>query len=773
MAELNLKYYNNTDIYSDGDIENDILDIVKGVKDISDFYDEYAVIYHLSPVRENIVNWYPFKKDGNCLEIGAGCGAITGALCRKNGNVVSVDISKRRSEINYERHKDYENLEIIAGNIHEIEFRNKFDYIILNGVFEYAISFTHTKGNPYIELLKTIKKLLKKRGHVLIAIENRLGLKYFNGAPEDHTDEYFLGINNYANNNNVRTFSKSEIGNIIEKSGFRRYKFYYPYPDYKFPFEIFTDTTINEYKYGRPYYNINSRVFSLFDEYKTAASLSEEKITDRFANSFLIEISNGDKFADIVYAKINSQRNERFRIATVISENEGGRVVEKCPLTKEAEEHVDKIYNNSLNCFIPGIRNCEFTKKDKSICYNYYDYKNLDDIILEYIADKDCDSIISAIEEFFSPIIESAQYKKYHTEDFSEVFGDVKCNKELLCVNPANIDLICDNIMPVENEYIVIDTEWIFDIDVPVLFILWRNLRELYTRHHELNDIISFEDFLLRFNIDNELSEIFRKWTMHFVNDFVENGLIDKIAVNKKNIDLNTIYYLMFNESESCLYIDYGNGYNEDDKIVSRLNVDNNGNFTVRFNLPEGNYTLRWDPVENRCCKCCIEYINGEAKPLNGKKCGKFDVFETGDPQYEIQTSKRYLIIKGRIAIDNIYESSKFFEEKMNGYKGELDYKNSVIREIESDRNQLNKKIGELNEEAFNLKNRNDELITGNIVLNRRIDEVNKSQAYLVNKIKELNLNIQIEQNKYNEIINSKGWRFLDKLRKIAILFRR
>lgn len=766
MAVLNMKYYSNVDSYSDGNIENDILDIVKGKKEISDFYGEYAVIYHLSPVRENIVNWYPFDKNGNCLEIGAGCGAITGALCQRLNKVVSVDISKRRSEINFERHKTFDNLEIIAGNVLEIEFEKKFDYIVLNGVFEYAMSFTHTSENPYIKFLSEIKKLLKKDGRILIAIENRLGLKYFSGAPEDHTDQYFLGLDNYINNNTVRTFSKNEMVNIINKSGYKFYKFYYPYPDYKFPSEIFTDSTIYEFKYGKDYYNLNSGVFSLFDEHKVAESLAEERIIDHFTNSFFIELGKEKNFSNVIYAKINNDRNPGFRIATIISENEEGRIVEKKPLTSVANAHIDNIYKNSLNKLPENISNGVVNKGKEGIYYNYYSCTNMDDVIYSYINNDNYDEIPNIIKKFFEPFINKGEYKEYHNQEFSKIFGDAEYNSPLLCIRPANIDMICDNIMIDKSGYIIIDTEWIFNIDVPVLFILWRNIRELYTKHPELNEKISFDKMLLQFNIDGIMSDVFRKWTLHFVEYYVGNGITERFAFSKKSINLNTVCNLMYNKVESNLYIKDENGYREDNKHTEILNIDDDGNFTVRFELNQTNNVLRWDPVENRCCKCKIEYINGRAEPLNSVRDNDYDIFENNDPQYIIVPYEKTLVIKGKIYIKDINESAAFFAKKMNSYKGELDYKNIIINEINESNNLLNNEVKILN-------NKNTELHILNCNLESRIEVNNKSQEYLINQINLLREQVKIEKLKYAEIISSKGWRVIDKLRKFVVLFRR
>ncbi len=139
-------------------------------------------------------------------------------------------------------------MEIWVGNLNDMVFGEQFDYIVLNGVFEYAPGFTEG-DQPCETFLKNIKRLLKPEGILLIAIENRFGLKYFAGAPEDHTNGYFDGIAGYPDNHSVRTFSKGEWERLMEACGFSYHRFYYPYPDYKFPREVFTDESLKEQKY--------------------------------------------------------------------------------------------------------------------------------------------------------------------------------------------------------------------------------------------------------------------------------------------------------------------------------------------------------------------------------------------------------------------------------------------------------------------------------------------------------------------------------------------
>lgn len=290
-ATINLDFYTGTDHYSDGDIEDELLKIVKENDDFSEILandNRWPILYHLSPIRQNIINWYPFKENTSCLEIGGGCGAITGALCNSLKEVKVVELSKRRATINYERHKNYDNLEIIIANLNDIKFNQKFDYITLNGVLEYAGSFTKT-DNPYEDFLKQIKQYLKPEGKLIIAIENRYGIKYFAGAKEDHTSKEFDGITGYKNIDSVRTFGKKELEDLLEKSGYPEQDFYYPHPDYKMPMEIYSEdwlpsTTSNL----SPAPNFDYERYQLFNESDAYQGIIANGQYEFFANSFLV-----------------------------------------------------------------------------------------------------------------------------------------------------------------------------------------------------------------------------------------------------------------------------------------------------------------------------------------------------------------------------------------------------------------------------------------------------------------------------------------------------
>ena len=176
---LDYSQYSGQDYYSEGASEDLLLEVVKNHKETK--FNEiiigqwsWPVLYHLSHIRGNIVEWLPISKEHKVLEIGSGCGAITGTLANKAKEVTCIELSKKRSLINAYRNQDKSNIEIKVGNFQEIEktLEDKFDYIMLIGVFEYGSSYLQGT-NPYFRFLEIIKSHLAKEGKIVIAIENR------------------------------------------------------------------------------------------------------------------------------------------------------------------------------------------------------------------------------------------------------------------------------------------------------------------------------------------------------------------------------------------------------------------------------------------------------------------------------------------------------------------------------------------------------------------------------------------------------------------------
>lgn len=694
MANLNLQYYKGSDLYTDGDdIEEKMLALAVGDEPINDLSgQEFPIIYHFSEIRHNILSWYPFNKTGIALEIGAGCGALTGLLCERLSRVVSVELSHKRSSINYERNKKYSNLEIMVGNLQDMQMTEKFDYIIVNGVLEYAMSFT-SGDTPYEDFLNSLCKYLKDDGRILIAIENRLGIKYFAGAPEDHTDNFFLGLEGYVGNDTVRTFSKTEIVHLLSSVGLDYYKFYYPYPDYKFPREIFSDDYLTEDKVGKDYYNIGSKRFFLYDETKVEKSLAKEGIVDRFMNSFLIEASKNQIIdrVEIKYVKFSDDRNPEYRIMTKIQEVDGIKKVLKQPLLQDAYKHVKNMFRYSGCKQGSGDIVCSSSEiENNSISFEYINTPSLATKIEDLIAMHNIAEAYEIIKNFYNKLIDMGERKTYGQDKFQQVFG-TDVSGEDVCIEPANVDLILDNVFLTDDGYTVIDYEWMFDFPIPVKFIIWRGLNDLLEKYVGTH-IFSEDQLFGMYNITKCEQEKYASWNCFFCEHYVGASRYSKLSSSKIHMSLDKemreweINHLI----GTSLYIDLGNGYSEKNKIYIETDY-NNGIAEVCFNL--GEYkdwkSLRWDPVENELCYCevmeCTEGI--EVIPINAIKVeDNTALFMTIDPMYEIINEKRNseIYIKYRITKCDDETICMIMDEKNEKYENQKEETERVKTELEN-----------------------------------------------------------------------------------------
>lgn len=295
-VRLNYEFYDPNYVYNEGDdVEDLVLETVKKSTDYREYEKviesdtRWPILYQLSKQRENIIEPMSIAATDEVLEIGAGMGAVTGALARRCKKVECIELSRRRSLANAYRNREYDNIEIYVGNFQDIKLEKKYDVITLIGVFEYAQYYIKS-DTPFEAFLNRITGLLKPEGIIYIAIENRLGLKYFAGSPEDHVGRVFAGIEGYCTGDKVRTFSKSQLERMLYNAGLKNIYFYYPYPDYKLPVEIYSDDYLPgveaQFSTG---VNYDMERLKLFDEHKVYGGLDKCQELKVLSNSFLIE----------------------------------------------------------------------------------------------------------------------------------------------------------------------------------------------------------------------------------------------------------------------------------------------------------------------------------------------------------------------------------------------------------------------------------------------------------------------------------------------------
>lgn len=617
IGKIKLDYsrYPGEDLYCDGAVEDELLEIAQKYSKVEfpGIIKERAswpILYHLSALRENIVEWIPMNSTEKVLEIGAGCGAITGALSRKSKSVTCVDLSKKRSQINAYRNMDCENITIHVGNFQDIEpdLPADFDYIFLIGVFEYGQSYIGT-DKPYENFLNCIKKHLAPGGKIVIAIENKLGLKYFAGCKEDHLGSYFSGIENYKNGDGVRTFTKKGLENIFKACEMKDYSFYYPYPDYKFMTTIFSD----DYLPCKGELCNNTRNFDrdrmlLFDEKSAFDGIIEDNLFPVFSNSYLVIL--GEK-PQVQYARYSNDRAREYAIRTeILTDSEGIRKVRKSPLTLNANDHIrnmfiayEQLQNRYEESGLEVNRCALIEENERPIAqFEYIEGITLTQLLDECLKKEDMSSFQKLFQEYFRKIS----------------FGQEK--------PVSNFDLAFSNILINNNQWTMIDYEWTFGKEIEPKELAFRALY-CYLLEDEARDSLNLEMLLEDLDITEEKAQSYREQEMEF-QKFVTGKECSMAEIR------NLIGYRIMcpqkwveNYSDSGeiervqIYEDMGDGYKEEQSYFLKDAFEGNGK--IRFSIEvSGNVKmLRIDPVMDSCIvKVCEITWNSEPIPIENKK---------------------------------------------------------------------------------------------------------------------------------------------------------
>jgi SAM-dependent methyltransferase len=284
--------------YSDSDeVEDRLWRIVSGARDRTTASKElmagitdWPSLYHLSPYRTNLLRPFTELIRGSVLEVGSGCGVLTRFLGEQSASITAVEGSMRRARIAAERCTGLSNVRVYCDNFQDFSSEQEFQLITCVGVIEYSPIY-FSGPDPFGGMLRRLAAYVAPDGFILIAIENRLGLKYFAGAPEDHTGQPFQSIEDRYSPSTPATLGKREWLECLERAGLELVSTWYPFPDYKIPRLILSAAAFQE-----KWLNVGSLLRSFqagqragtFSEAMVWPMLVENGLAEDLANSFVL-----------------------------------------------------------------------------------------------------------------------------------------------------------------------------------------------------------------------------------------------------------------------------------------------------------------------------------------------------------------------------------------------------------------------------------------------------------------------------------------------------
>lgn len=626
-VNLDLTYYSGQDVYCDGAVEDELLQIARDYAEVEypriiEERKSWEVLYHLSAQRENIVEWLPIDKSMKVLEVGAGCGAITGVLSRKAGSVTCIDLSKKRSMINAYRHMNCDNITIHVGNFQDIEssLLCDYDYICLIGVFEYAQSYIGG-DTPFESFLNIIRYHLKKGGRIVIAIENKFGLKYWAGCREDHLGTFFSGIEGYPDGGVVRTFTRSGLERIFANCGISEYTFYYPYPDYKFMTSLYSD----EYRPKPGELSDNIRNFDrdrmvLFDEKRAFDSIIREGLFPLYSNSYLVVL--GEK-PNTCYVKYSNDRKRDYRIRTEILpvtltglEGRGDMTpaeksslpkqlaVRKHPLCEEADDHIRNIevaYRKLKDRYSGGelrINRCKLVEREEERPYvelEYIEGVTLAELMDAALKEDDMESFL----ELFRKYLEMVDYhSREPVADFDLIFSNILIAKRDMA---KPFDAMDNSI------WTLIDYEWTFGKQMDTKELAFRAIY-CYLLEDRKRNVLDLDSILQELGVTDADAEEYRTQEKAFqrfvtgqhrsmveLRDMLSNrcydpqGFIEKICQEE-------------DQGRIQIYEDTGAGFQEDTSFFLDNMVEKRGrDLYFSLTVESGVRQIRVDPGFVEC----------------------------------------------------------------------------------------------------------------------------------------------------------------------------
>ena len=391
----------------------------------------------------------------------------------------------------------------------------------------------------------------------------------------------------------------------------------------------------------------------------------------------------------IIFSKYSNDRDRRFAIRTDIVQKgdseQSGKMVEKHAMFPEGREHLERQgryyrdYSDKYN--EEGIKLAEVHMDDTDngdivLQYQFIDGESVSDKIDRYI-DSGCnDEAVNILLDFCDMI-----RKLYSTdiwkssEQFENVFGRVEFNgveqQNIKGCSFADIDLVPENVIVAGGMGYITDYEWIFNFSIPVDYVVYRAIRTYMHSGGKRNSFLQY-NLYERAGITREIRDIFDGMEISF-QKYVKGN---RVTMAELYEDIGKpVYYgeeLMElgrrNEQQylPIVYLDYGEGFSEDNKIVYK-HYDRRYEIELTHDIKR----VRLDPRSMPCvltriqlCGCMIDERSPEISG-NGEWYDTELVFKTDDPQLIVDDPWHYAE-NGKITIElHVDKITKDYPDKV------------------------------------------------------------------------------------------------------------
>lgn len=438
--------------------------------------------HEIDVFKENIIHWYDFKKEANLLGIGNNIEEYSNGLHAKLSKVTLMEAFSENTKL-----------------------EEQFDYIFIK---------------DEIQKIEYAKQFLKQDGTILLLLNNRFGIRYFAG--ENYQNQPFSTI--CGQNENL--LSKKEIEDILQEQGFLNYKFFYPLPNYKMPNVIFSDDYLPDYANTKLLYNnlYEKETVLIFDEVEALKQLTKVGQFQFFANSYLVEINPKTQTQFISF---NNARKRKYQLCTKMNQDNAIKIA----TNEEANEHIQNMKNYITDLTNHGMEIIDRAEND-TIVSPYRQTPTFYQELVKTILLGNVKEAYAKMKLWYDFI--KSKFEQDKTNELNEMMETKdSLSNELTIVKKAYIDLVFENTFFINEKFQFFDQEWCFD-NLPLEFILYRAINNLYAYHAEIEKYLAKKEVFEHFHLEKYL-EIFAQMEQKF-QAVVSDQNISQTYTNSKKI---------------------------------------------------------------------------------------------------------------------------------------------------------------------------------------------------------------------------------------------
>ena len=385
-----------------------------------------------------------------------------------------------------------------------------FDYIIMIGALEIIAD--------HDEVVKLVKKALKSSGHLLIAVDNRFGFRFFCGDRDPFTGRSFDSVEGYISVDadvrdhiEGRCLADSDVRKVIKDAGLISKRFSV-LPSIKLPQLMYAEDYLPTEELGMRYipaYNHNRSVF--LQEQFIYSDLIKNDLFHQMANGYFYDCTRkGIEPSDAEHVTLAMDRGTVNSEITIIH---GRDTVEKRPAYEEGKQKTEAIIKNNEYLKSRGISVIDGENVNGRFVMPFVNAEN-GMKYFERILKEDKDKFISEMDAFVDIIMKSSDHVEapdpetaarmmphgLSLNDITDDNGDSG-----VWLKKGFPDLVPLNAFHTDNGWLFFDQEFTIE-PYPAKAVILRSIIIAYAKEHDMVKILPKDFFYERYGLKEKFS---------------------------------------------------------------------------------------------------------------------------------------------------------------------------------------------------------------------------------------------------------------------------